>query len=110
MIIGIIYYFFNPTVAVWMPKCVFKKLTGWDCAACGNQRAFHALLHGHFCEAFHYNPFAIISVPYLLLIIFTTFSTSAIALKWRRYVQHRITILTYLVLLILWWIGRNIFL
>ena len=108
--IGIIYYFFSPTEATWMPKCMFKTLTGWDCAACGNQRAFHALLHGNFSEAFHYNPFAIISIPYLLLIVYTTFFTSKIATHWRKYIQHRITVLTYLALLILWWIGRNIFL
>ena len=107
--IGIIYYFFSPTEAKWMPKCIFKVLTGWDCAACGNQRALHAFLHGHIVEAFHYNPFSILSIPYLALVAYTTFFTSPLAVRWRKYVQHRITILTYLVLLILWWIGRNIF-
>ena len=109
ILIGIIYYFFNPTEASWMPKCIFKTLTGWDCAACGNQRALHAFLHGHFVEAFLYNPFVIISIPYLILLLFTSFSSSALALRWRTYVQHRITVLTYLVLLIIWWIARNIF-
>ena len=108
--IGIIYYFFSPTEAEWMPKCVFKQLTGWDCAACGNQRALHAFMHGHFSEAFHYNPFSIISIPYIVLLLFTTFSASSIATRWRTYVQHPITVFTYLALLILWWIGRNIFL
>ena len=108
VVISIIYYYFNPSEASWIPKCVFKQLTGWDCAACGNQRALHALLHGNFIEAFHYNPFSIISIPYLSLLVYTTFFTSPLAIRWKRYVQHRIAVFTYLALMILWWIGRNI--
>ena len=107
--IGIIYYYISPTEAEWMPKCIFKVLTGWDCPACGNQRALHAFLHGNFGEAFRYNPFAIISIPYLILLAYTTFSSSRLAVKMRDIVQHRVVVFAYLVLLVLWWIGRNIF-
>lgn len=107
--IGIIYYYISPTEAEWMPKCIFKALTGWDCPACGNQRALHAFLHGNFGEAFRYNPFAIISIPYLILLAYTTFSSSRLAVKMRDIVQHRVVVFAYLVLLVLWWICRNIF-
>lgn len=110
IVIGIVYFYINPAEAIWMPKCVFKQLTGWDCAACGNQRALHAFLHGDFATAFAFNPFVVISIPYLALIVYTSFFKDKVAVWMCRYVQHPKVVISYLILLILWWIGRNIFL
>lgn len=112
VIIGIavvvgIYFFFDPSHSIWAPKCPFHLFTGWDCPACGNQRALHSLLHGDFRAAFLYNPFAILSVPYLLAVIYTSYGRSAFALRMKEIVQHRYVILGYLVLMIAWWILRN---
>lgn len=106
---GIIYYFIDPANEWLMPKCLFKQLTGWDCPACGNQRALHALLHGEFAKAFGFNPFAVISLPYVLLFAYTTFSQSKHSLLLKPYIQHRITVYIYLAGIIAWWILRNVF-
>lgn len=103
-----IYYFLDPADMLWFPKCLFKQLTGWDCPACGNQRALHALLHGEFSEAFNFNPFVVISLPYVLLFAYTTFSRSKYSLLLKPYIQHRITVNIYLIAIIAWWILRNV--
>ena len=36
--------------------CVFQRLTGYQCLACGGTRAFNAMLHGHFLTSLKYNP------------------------------------------------------
>lgn len=60
----LIYYYYthDPSTAP-APKCMFKLLTGWDCPGCGSQRAFHAILHGNFAAAWHFNPFIYFAVP-----------------------------------------------
>lgn len=58
-----VYYIIDPSGEVWMPKCLFRQLTGWECAGCGSQRLFHALLHGEVREAFAYNPFLFCLLP-----------------------------------------------
>ncbi|MBR2301396.1 MAG: DUF2752 domain-containing protein [Bacteroidaceae bacterium] len=104
----LIYYFIDPIASAWLPKCIFKQLTGFDCPACGTQRALHAFLNGNIADALHYNPFMIISIPYFAAVLYTTIWESTTATRLRRYVQHSCTILTFLALLIIWWIVRNI--
>lgn len=51
----------------FMPRCLFKWATGWDCPGCGSQRAFEALLSGRLGEAFTAN---LLLVPALLYLAF----------------------------------------
>lgn len=46
--------------------CYWKLLTGHDCWGCGMTRAFDALFHLKFKEAFDLNPLIIIAAPLLL--------------------------------------------
>jgi hypothetical protein len=110
-IVGIgILYFANPEYTVWAPKCLFYKLTGFQCPACGTQRALHQLLHCNFTGAFHYNSFLIISMPYLTsLVAVCWFDTGNRLKKLRDFVHNTTTVNTYLMLLVLWWIARNVF-
>ena len=103
-----LYYNIDPAHVAWMPRCPFRWLTGWQCPACGNQRALHALLHGHLAEAWAFNPFLLLSRPYLTLLV------AATALR-RQYprlytaVAHRRVVASYLLLLCLWWLLRNLY-
>ncbi|WP_437920562.1 DUF2752 domain-containing protein [Sphingobacterium sp. LRF_L2] len=62
-----VYYTYDPSSHGWFPKCPVKGLTGLDCPGCGSQRAIHALLHGDFMQAFHYNALVIPFIPYIVL-------------------------------------------
>jgi len=102
-----LYFRFSPDQHLWFPKCPFFLMTGLQCPACGSQRALHSFLNGQLSEAIAYNPFLVISLPYLAGLAYTTFSRSKAAGKARKYVQNRWVTEAYLILLILWWITRN---
>ncbi|MDE6397605.1 MAG: DUF2752 domain-containing protein, partial [Muribaculaceae bacterium] len=107
--IGIIflYYSHNPAECAWMPKCPSKLLTGYDCPACGAQRALHSCLHGDFVAAWHFNPFLFIALPYLLIAIFgaTGFPGNV---KARRIAHSKIMAYGYVAFFLVWWIVRNL--
>lgn len=106
---GATLFIVNPEHVSWMPKCYFFVLTGWQCPACGSQRALHQLLHLDFAAAFAYNPFLLISFPYLLALVFLQwFDEHKRFQKLRVFCHSTLTIRIYLVLIVLWWILRNI--
>ena len=95
ILLGIILFFIDPEYSAFIPKCPFRWFTGLDCPACGSQRAIHQLLHLNIKGAFGYNPFLILSLPYLMALVITQ-------------CHHPIAVNTYLILIIVWWIARNI--
>lgn len=101
-----VYYFIDPASAVWVPKCPFRLLTGLDCPACGSQRALHAVLHGAWAEAMVFNPFLVVSLPYLALVAFTTLRPPG-EKGVLKYIQHPVTVRVYLAAVVGWWILRN---
>ena len=109
-ILGIgIFHFANPENCKWFPKCWFYLLTGMQCPACGTQRAIHQLVHLNFAAAFKYNPFLIISAPYLIALVnFQCIYDGNKMQKLRKFCYQNATINGYLVLLTVWWIARNI--
>jgi len=107
---GIIYFKFNPEEHLFFPKCSFLVLTGLKCPGCGSQRTIHALLHADIRSAFSYNALVMLSIPYLLILIvgkiirfFKPYSKFAI------YSQHPYIIRSFFIIVILFWITRNIF-
>lgn len=71
ILLGIILFFIDPEYSAFIPKCPFRWFTGLDCPACGSQRAIHQLLHLNIKGAFGYNPFLILSIPYLIALVIT---------------------------------------
>lgn len=85
-------------------------LTGYQCPACGVQRAVHQLAHFHFVEAFCYNPFLVVSVPYGLILIWVTWivpQNRYVVL--RTFCYHPVTVKVYIALMLIWWILRNVY-
>lgn len=92
-----------------MPKCPFKLLTGFSCPACGFQRATHAALHGHFCEALAYNYWFTLALPYLGAVITEKYLLrGAWKKKAEAIVEHPALIYTYVVTFFAWLVVRNI--
>lgn len=65
LLFAALYFFVDPGESVYMPKCIFKTVTGLDCPGCGSQRALHALLHGDFLEALRMNALLVVLLPLL---------------------------------------------
>ena len=105
----ILVWLFDPSEAVWMPKCLVHSLTGWQCPGCGITRAAHAFLHGRFAEAFAYNRFFIISIPYLVAVAAVT-DVPALGrcARLRRVVLGPELAITYVVLFCIWFVVRNL--
>ena len=104
-----VYLFLDPVQYVWMPKCPFRLLTGWNCPACGVQRAFHALLNGHPSAALAYNYLFVFSIPYAIALV------AAYVLRkmncgesFVRMVHHPVLAWVYIVLFFVWGVVRNI--
>ena len=109
LIIVLVLYYVNPEQAIWMPKCPFHLLTGLQCPSCGSQRAIHQLLHGHLEEAWRYNPFLVVSMPYagaLMLSVWAVPTQKMFRLK--QLCLGNVVVYGYLALMVIWWIFRNI--
>lgn len=106
---GVVLYWLDPARYVFMPKCVFRMLTGWDCPGCGLQRAVHALLHGRFAEALQYNYFLLLALPYVLAVMYMEwFTNDEKHLRLRRVLYHHHVLYAYVVLYLAWWVLRNV--
>lgn len=106
--VAVVYFLFDPLESPYMPQCLFKRLTGLSCPGCGSQRVLHALLHGDLAAAFRANALLVVSIP---------------AIAWLAWLETRrlrrpelymrvysvATIVTVGVILLLWWVLRNIF-
>lgn len=103
-----IYFFVDPSESSFFLKCPLKTMSGYDCAGCGVQRAFHGLLHLRIVKAFQYNPLYIISIPFLVLILFVNFSKNEI-LKARvnNYIFSKISIVLLLIVVFVFSLIRN---
>lgn len=107
--LAVLYYHFDPARHSFFPPCLFRWLTGYDCAGCGSQRAIHQLLHGHVADAWHLNPLLVFLLPYLLFGFFLDHGPN-----WsrreplRRQLYGLAAIRVVLVLITAFWIGRNV--
>ena len=102
--VGVAYYFIDPVMHKWVPKCPFMLLTGWKCPGCGSQRAIHAIVHGQIGEAFRQNALFIPSAIYLIAIL--------VSRRWpavHNKITGRIAIWTWFTVIMLFWVTRNIF-
>lgn len=103
----IILAIFDPAQYTWMPKCIFKTMTGYDCPGCGASRAIHALLHGHLYEALTYNYFLVIGLSYALMSVCVMLHPSLRNTKFGKFIYSSKAAYTYIVLFFCWWIIRN---
>ncbi|WP_051230552.1 DUF2752 domain-containing protein [Epilithonimonas caeni] len=104
-----IYYFFDPTKYSFFLKCPLKTITGYECAGCGVQRAFHSLLHFRFLEAFKYNPLLVISISVLVFVLLINFAKRYYNLKITRdnYIFNKKSIILILIIVFVFSLLRN---
>ena len=108
VVAAVMYGLLDPARHALFPKCPFLMLTGGlRCPGCGSQRAVHALLHLEFKEAFLYNPLVIISIPFLLLLSIAAI-TQDTSPKFYDRVNSSLLTKILLVIILIWWVFRNI--
>lgn len=111
ILLGLACFFYrvDPEQTIWVPKCLFYYATGWQCPACGTQRAIHQLLHFHLREAVAYNAFLFVSIPYLSLLIWTKLDgEEKKQSRLQAFCQSKRVVYGYVTLILIWWIGRNL--
>lgn len=108
--IAVAYKYLDPAVVPIFPRCPFRLLTGYLCPGCGSQRAIHHLLNLDLAGAWQMNPLFVIALPYLALVLLLR----PLAHHSPRCARLRDLLLGYrasvviLVVILLFWVGRNI--
>lgn len=108
--IAVTYKYHDPSVVPIFPRCPFRLLTGYLCPGCGSQRAIHHLLNLDLPGAWRMNPLLVIALPYLLLGLILKPLSRHNGRGTRLYDQlygYRASVAA-LVVIVLFWIGRNI--
>lgn len=108
--IAVTYKYLDPSVVPIFPRCPFRLLTGYLCPGCGSQRAIHHLLNLDFPGAWRMNPLLVIALPYLLLglILKPLSHRSARGTRLLNQLYGYRASVVALVVIVLFWIGRNI--
>ena len=103
-----VYATFNPESLSFFPSCPFHSMTGLHCPGCGSQRAIYDLLHANFLAAFSHNPLIVLGIATGLYktILWLKYSNSKAAPNNLFY--HKNTPWIILILVIGFWILRNI--
>jgi len=111
LIVVYIYSHFDPVeYGRYFPGCMMKRLTSLSCPSCGNQRALHALLHGDFTDALHYNLFLPFGIAYVICMLIGHF-LAVTRTPWHPFYRFFWGVkggYTFLTVAILWMIIRNI--
>lgn len=66
ILLSLLYFFYPATANHFYPGCALYRFTGFYCPACGGQRAFSELLHGHLLLAAQ-NNFLFVAAVFLLI-------------------------------------------
>lgn len=100
-------YLYNPEEVSFFPPCMSKLITHYDCPGCGTTRALHNLLHGNIAAAWHYNRFLFVAVPFVIFLAAGMYSRPGSRL--RRASEWRWLAPLTLVVVVAWWVLRNVF-
>lgn len=106
-VVAVVYFMVDPSESVWIPKCAFHSITGYDCPGCGSQRMLHALLHGDFAAAWRANAFILCAAPVLALMAFSAGTRRRFPGLYRR-LNSLPVIITVTVALVAWTVLRNV--
>ncbi|WP_416135560.1 DUF2752 domain-containing protein [Aquimarina sp. 2201CG5-10] len=103
-----LYYFYNPNGVNFFPKCPFHSLTGLHCPGCGSQRALHQLLHFNFIKTLDYNALYILGIATIIYNLSIKTANKYFKKEYYNYLYHPKTPLFIGIIIIVFWILRNI--
>ena len=108
IVLAFLFFYVNPSNVNFFPKCPLYATTGIYCPGCGSQRATHQLLHLNILGVLQQNILYLFGV---LLIAYHLIVTS-LNLFFKKhiynYIYHPKTPIIILIIVIVFWILRNI--
>ncbi len=109
VIIGFIYFLYDPSTFSFFPLCPLHSITGFLCPGCGTQQAIHDLTHLRIGQAFHHNAFLVLSIPYVILGYYLEWKKEKTRFekKIKSTLYGYYAIVLILIIFIVFWIGRN---
>jgi hypothetical protein len=90
----------------FFPLCLFKYVTHLPCATCGLTRSFLSLAHGHWQEAFFYNPLGFLLYFGAIVFFLMSLLLPSQALLILRMLRNPYSLYTLFVLLGLTWLFK----
>lgn len=104
-----LFFYIDPNVYPFFPKCPFLVVTGLECPGCGSQRAIHQLLHMNIAGAFYQNPLLVLYVPYVSIGLYLEYLGGKERFpQIRNFLFGKTAAIIILGSIILFWIVRNI--
>jgi len=102
------YFYVNPSEVDFLPKCPLYVTTGIYCPGCGSQRATHQLLRLNILGVLQQNVLYFLGILILGYHFIVTSLNSILKKNFYNYIYHPKTPLILLVIIIIYWILRNI--
>ncbi|HRI11492.1 MAG TPA: DUF2752 domain-containing protein [Verrucomicrobiota bacterium] len=99
----------QPAGQIFFPRCWLHQMTGLQCPGCGATRALHALLNGHWEQAFHYNALLVMALPVVVWMAVRGFFGWWTGRWWRNPVSHPAVIAALAGLVVGFGLARNVF-
>lgn len=106
IVIGVAYGFICEKAGLAIP-CMFHKITGLKCPACGVTRMCIALMHLDFVTAYESNPMLFVLSPILFGIALKYIVDYIRTGKWKLQLVQNILLYTCIAMLVLFGIYRN---
>jgi uncharacterized protein DUF2752 len=106
--LAMLYFFVNPSELNILPKCPLYITTGIYCPGCGSQRATHHFLHFNFKGVLQQNVLYFIGLLFIGYHLIITSLNLFLKKKIYNYVNHPKTPLIIIIVIILFWIARNL--
>lgn len=107
-IIALIYKYENPISSNLFPKCIFFSISGYKCPGCGTQRALHSLFNYDINAAIKHNALFVMSIPFIALLMAADLLKHTHPHFYSR-MNNKYVIWITLIVILMWWITRNIF-
>lgn len=107
-VLAVLFFVLDPAKHSLFPRCIFNSITGYYCPGCGSQRAIHSLLHLRLMDVVSYN---FLFLPAALLILYHYLHpllNRFFGLKLPNILYHKLTPWIIFMVIILFWIFRNI--
>ena len=107
VLFAVVYFFVDPMQVRWMPRCIWKVATGYDCPGCGSQRMAHALMHGDMQAAWRANAYALCMLPLIGFMLWLELFRERYPRLYGR-VHSPFVIWALVASVFVWWIVRNL--